>query len=89
MSTANVFTVAVTANTGSQTTVLPANSEEILIVNDSATISAYLDLKGGTATTGSFEIKATEVVVLSNFRTKGISYITGSSTANLRILVLY
>lgn len=89
MKTANAYSVAVTANTGSQTTIFPANSEEILIVNDSSTISVYLNLKGGTATVSDFEIKPTEVVVLSNFRTKEISYITGSSIAGLRILMLY
>ena len=89
MKTANVFSVGVTANTGSQTTTLPAGSGEVLIVNDSTTVSAYLDLAGNEAATSDWELKPEEVLVLSDFRTKAISYITASSTAALRILVLY
>lgn len=89
MKTANAYSVGVTATTSSQTTTLPAGSGEVLVVNDSTTVSAYLDLSGGEATTGDWELKPEEVLVLSDFRTKALSYITSSSTAALRILVLY
>ena len=89
MKTANAYSTGVTATTTSQTTNLPAGSGEVLIVNDSTTVSAYIDLAGNEATTDDWELKPEEVLVLSDFRTKSLSYITASSTAALRILVLY
>jgi len=89
LKTSNAYSVGVTANTGSQTTTLPTGSGEVLVVNDSTTISAYLNLHGNEATVSDWELKPEEVLVLSDFRTKAISYITSTSTAALRILVLY
>lgn len=89
MKSANSYSAGVTANTSSQTTTLPAGSSEVLVVNDSTTISVYLNLAGNPATVSDWELKPEEVLVLSDFRTKALSYITSSSTAALRILVLY
>ena len=89
MRSTNTYSASLTATTSSQTLTLPAGSEEILIVNDHASVSVYLNLSGGEATSSNWELKATEVLVLSEFRTKAISYLAASSTVGLRVLVLY
>ena len=89
MRSTNTYSASLTATTSSQTLTLPAGSEEILIVNDHASVSIYLNLSGGEATSSNWELKATEVLVLSEFRTKAISYLAASSTVGLRVLVLY
>jgi len=89
LKTANSYSASLTATTSSQTLTLPAGSGEVLIVNDHASVSVYLDLAGNEATSDDWELKATEVLVLSEFRTKAISYLAASSTVGLRVLVLY
>lgn len=89
MKSSNIYSANLAATTTNQTVNLPAGSVEVLIVNDSTTISAYIALKGGTATSNDMELKPEEVLVLSGFCTTAISYLSTSATANLRLLVLY